>query len=498
MIRAEVPCLLRGVVYHDLSIFMPFSVKRRKTDSQRFPEVGKMHLTYDTFLMKLPEVYRERRLVIGFSGGLDSTVLLHLCMTLREQGIIRSLEAIHVNHGLSPDAALWQRFCEALCQRWSVPITSRHVVVPRAAGTGLEAAARTMRYQQYKEVLQPGDCLLQAHHLNDQAETLLYRAVRGCGVHGLAAIPRARALGAAMILRPLLDIPGEAIHAYARRHQLEWVEDESNRDVTCDRNFLRHEVVPQLNQRWPGALNNLGHLAKDAADVAALLDQVAETDLQQVLSVKGIPYHRKVPILDGACLKSLPDYRQRNVLRHWLRSQGFSLPARTVIQSVLSDLVSAARDACPLVCWDGCEVRRHENAIVAMRPPGALTPFSCQLTLAGGDSLDLPGNGRIHAEYHKQALSWILVRSDVSDLSLGYRPDIKVAAFRLPGRTGRKSLKKWLNELGVPVWVRDRLPVLHRDGELVAIPGLLVSAGYVAAADQPGIAYRWQSPFEQQ
>ncbi|OQX35501.1 MAG: tRNA lysidine(34) synthetase TilS [Oceanospirillales bacterium LUC14_002_19_P2] len=448
--------------------------------------------------MKLPEAYRERRLVVGFSGGLDSTVLLHLCVVLRERGIIRSLEAIHINHGLSPNAAAWQAFCEAICHQWAVPLASRKVVVQRGAGDGLEASARTARYQQYDEVLQPGNCLLQAHHLNDQAETLIYRMVRGCGVHGLAAIPRERTLGAAMILRPLLDVSREAIHAYAQQHQLEWIEDESNQDITYDRNFLRHEVVPQLNRRWPGALNNLGRLAEDAADVAVLLDQVAEADLQQVLSVKDIPYHQGALVLDSACLISLTDYRQRNVIRHWLRSQGFPLPGRVVIQCILDELVSAVQDACPVVRWEGCEVRRHESAIVAMQPLRALPPFSCQLTLSVGCDLELPGNGRISAEYGEAGLSLGLVRSDVLGLSIGYRSDIVVAPFRLPGRTGRKSLKKWLNELAVPTWVRDRLPVLHRDGELVAIPGLLVNAEYAAAANEPSIAYRWQSPFGRQ
>ncbi|WP_211829131.1 tRNA lysidine(34) synthetase TilS [Kistimonas asteriae] len=453
-----------------------------------------MHLTDDTFLMKLPEIYRDRRLVVGLSGGLDSTVLLHLCVALRERGIIRSLEAIHVNHGLSANASDWQAFCETLCQRWSLPMVSRQVVVRRKTGDGLEASARAARYQQYEQILEPGDCLLQAHHLNDQAETLLYRMVRGCGVHGLAAIPRERALGAAMILRPLLDVSRETIHAYALKHQLAWVEDESNQDITYDRNFLRHEVVPRLNRRWSGALNNIGRLAEDAADVAALLDQVAEADLQQVLSVKDIPYHPGVPVLDRASLESLSDYRQRNVLRYWLRSQGFPLPGRAVVQCILGELVSAAQDACPVVRWEGGEIRRHEGAIVAMQPLGTLPSFSCQLTLSAGCDLELPGNGRIYVGYGKQEISLPLVRSDVSGLSLGYRSDIVVAPFRLPGRTGRKSLKKWFNELGVPSWMRDRLPVLHRGGELVAIPGLLVNAEYAASENEPGIAYHWQSP----
>ena len=456
----------------------------------------KMHLTDDAFLERLPEIYRDRRLVVGLSGGLDSTVLLHLCVALRERGIIRSLEAIHVNHGLSPSAAEWQAFCETMCDQCSVPLVSRQVEVKRGTGDGLEASARAARYQQYEEVLRPGDCLLQAHHLNDQAETLLYRVVRGCGVHGLAAIPRERAMGEAMILRPLLDVSREAIHSYAQKHQLEWVDDESNLDVAYDRNFLRHEVLPKINQRWIGALNNLGRLAEDAADATELLDQVAEEDLQQVLSVNGIPYHAGVPVIDIACLKQLTDYRQRNVLRYWLRSQGYPLPGRAVIQCILDELVSAAQDACPVVSWEGCEVRRHAGAIVAFEPLDNLRPFSCQLVLSANCDLELPGNGRIYAE--KQELPLVLVRSDISDLSLGYRSDIMVAPFRLPGRNGSKSLKKWLNELGVPAWVRDRLPILHRSGELVAIPGLLVNAEYAVSGNKPGISYYWQSPFEGQ
>ncbi len=457
-----------------------------------------MHLTEDTFLKAIPDIYRDRRLVVGLSGGLDSTVLLHLCVALKEQGIIRTLEAIHINHGLSPNAAAWQSFCESICYRWSVPMVSRQVTVQKGAGEGLEASARAARYQQYEDCLRSGDCLLQAHHLNDQAETLLYRIIRGCGVHGLAAIPRERTLGEAVILRPLLGVSREAIHAYAQKHDLEWVEDESNRDVTYDRNFLRHDVLPVVSRRWSGVLSNLGHLAEDAADVAELLDQVAEADMKQALSTKEMLYHSGQPVLDIGCINGLSDYRQRNLLRHWLRRQGFLLPGRAALQSILDELIAAAQDACPVVGWEGCEIRRHEGAIVAMQPLGQLQPYSCELVLAATGCIDLPGNGRVSVEPGRQGQTQAWLRSGVAGLSLGYRSGLQVASFRLPGRKGRKSLKKWLNELSVPAWVRDRLPILHRGGELVAIPGLLVNAEYAAAPDDPGVEYCWQSPFERQ
>lgn len=457
-----------------------------------------MPLTDEYLLKHLPEVCRDHRLVVGFSGGLDSTVLLHLCVALRERGKIKTLAAIHVNHGLSVNAVAWQAFCQSLCQRWSVPIVAAKGVVDIHTGKGLEASARATRYRLYEDYLERGDYLLQAHHCNDQAETLLYRIVRGCGVHGLAAIPRERRLGETVILRPLLAVSREDIHAYAESHRIEWVDDESNVDVTYDRNFLRHDVLPLLSQRWPGVLNHLGRLAEDAADAAALLDQVTETDLQQVVSDTPVVFLPDGQALEITRMSELSEYRQRNLLRYWLRRQGFPLPSRVVVQRILDELAAAAQEASPLVAWEGCEVRRHAGQIISMSPMDKLQAFSCQLNSLKPGCINLPGNGQIMIEDGHTDQKGVRVRQGLAQILLGYRNEITVSPFRLTGRQGRKSLKKWLNTLNVPAWIRDRLPILHMAGELIAIPGLLVNADYRSARHEPSILLSWQTPFGRQ
>lgn len=272
-------------------------------------------------------------LSVGLSGGCDSVVLLHVLAGLKRAG---PLQAIHVHHGLSPNADAWAAFCSDYCHRLGVPLAIRHVDVAAGSGLGLEAAARNARYAAFAELAE-GNLLL-AHHRGDQAETVLFNLLRGAGVTGAAGIPVERSWNGLRLLRPLLDIPRRDIEAYAGAAGLDWINDESNTDTALTRNFLRHEALVGLSQRFPAAEASLAQAAANFAEAAALLDELAEFDWQQV----GDGVSAKMTAL--RCL-ALP--RLKNLLRYRLRCLGWQVPVASRLEEFARQLQGAAPDRHP-------------------------------------------------------------------------------------------------------------------------------------------------------
>ena len=273
------------------------------------------------------------RIAVAFSGGLDSTVLLALVARFSSpQGC--SLSAIHVHHGLSPNADAWEAFCRDACSRLEIPLEVVRVSVPRGSVEGLEAAARRLRYQAFD--MHPSDYILLAHHANDQAETLLFNLMRGAGVRGAAGIPAA-AGRSGRYLRPLLSCTRAELEAYARQHTLRWVEDDSNTDVSFSRNFIRHEVLPVLERRFPAAVENLARSTEFFAEAQEMLDEMARADLGR---------HSDFP-LPTPLLASLSGARARNVLRYLLAMRGLQAPSSKRLDEALRQFIEAAPDRHP-------------------------------------------------------------------------------------------------------------------------------------------------------
>lgn len=265
---------------------------------------------------------------VAFSGGVDSVVLIHLLAQLAPRFPF-TLSALHVHHGLNPKADAWAEFCLALCARLHVPCEVVRVKVPRKSAQGLEAAARTARYT---ALCKPGaDAVALAHHLDDQAETVLFQLLRGGEPRALAAMPEVRMHDGMPLLRPLLGVPKSALIAHARRHRLRWVEDDSNLDTALARNALRQDILPLLEKHFPDYRERLAGAARRMAEVAALLENMAGQDSQ------GHPLGE----LDCAELKTLPETRARNLLAHFLRAQGVALPRPAALGEMLRQLVEA-------------------------------------------------------------------------------------------------------------------------------------------------------------
>ena len=275
-------------------------------------------------------VSANQAVVVGLSGGIDSVVLLHAVVAC---GLAPS--AFHVHHGISPLAGQWADFCIALCGKWGVPIVVERVTVEPAGG-GLEAAARDARHAAYGQVA--ADWLLLAHHRRDRAETMLFNLLRGTGVRGAGALPERNG----RLLRPLLAVGRQDIAAYARAHGLAWVEDESNADVRHSRNFLRHRVIPGIEERFPAATARLAAAAAHFAEAADLLDQLALIDLAGRSA--------EFPVEVGL-LASLAEPRARNVLRFMLARAGVGVPREERLIEILRQCLNAAPDRHPAIAF---------------------------------------------------------------------------------------------------------------------------------------------------
>ncbi|MDP2244632.1 tRNA lysidine(34) synthetase TilS [Pseudomonas sp.] len=391
---------------------------------------------------------------IALSGGLDSTVLLHLLARLAQRETLPPLSAIHIHHGLQALADSWPAVCRRLCDELGVPLQVDYVQVQ--PGASIERAARQARYAAFSARLASGEVLLAAQHRDDQAETLLFRLLRGAGVQGLAAMPSSRPLGAGFLLRPLLRCSRAELQAYADEHQLRWVEDPSNTDSRFSRNYLRHEVLPLLTRRWPQATASLARAAEHLGEAGQLLDELAQQDLQ-VAQAPGEFSWLALPSLALTPLLGLSDARQRNALRYWLRS--LTPMPDSEHWAGWQALRDAAGDAAPIWRLAAGELRRSDQRLWWLSGDWLCVPQAPAVRLSPGCWLPLAGNGYARIDGQLPDGDW----------RLAYRQGGE--EMSLPGR-GHRDLKRLFNERQVPVFVRPRLPLLLCNGELRGVANL--------------------------
>ncbi|MDQ0126054.1 tRNA(Ile)-lysidine synthase [Pseudomonas lini] len=409
---------------------------------------------------------------IAFSGGLDSTVLLHLLAHLAKSQSLPALSAIHVHHGLQAAADAWPDHCRSVCDALGVPLQVVRVQVQ--PGASLERAARDARYGAFIEVTQANEVLLTAQHRDDQAETLLFRLLRGAGVRGLSGMPRQRPLGKGHLLRPLLDVTRAELEAYADEYRLNWIEDPSNQDRQFSRNYLRHQVFPVLTERWPQAVATMARSAAHLGEAQALLDDLAQIDLARASTDSEFDW-LGVPSLELAPLATLSAARQRNAVSHWLGALT-RLPDSDH-WSGWEDLRDATGDARPLWRLTDGELHRAGGRIWWLSgdwlgtPPAPGTWSDPSLPLA------LPCNGEL------------TLTGQICDgpLQIRYREGGEI--MHLPDR-GHRNLKRLLNERGVPNFARGRLPLLYQGEQLLAVANLRGLSG--SAND--GWFLHWQPP----
>ncbi|KTD44726.1 tRNA lysidine(34) synthetase TilS [Legionella parisiensis] len=448
------------------------------------------------------------RLIIGFSGGLDSTVLLHVLAS--HPTLLTRLIAVHVNHGISANASCWQLHCQQFCQNLGIPLITQGVQFDRSAN--IEEGARIARYAVFSSLLAEEDCLLLGHHLNDQAETVLLQLFRGSGVDGLAAMPDFGQLALGKIARPFLTHSREELEHYAAFHQLSWIEDESNEDIGYSRNYLRQQIMPLLKRKWPGVIGNIARTALHCQQAKRNLDMLAAQDMASEENLEKLTGNS----LLITPLKALGRDRIANVLRVWLKNNKIQLPSTVTFWRLIDEVIFASPDAVPLVSWGEVTVRRYQkhlyldnrnanNLTSYIRP---LSKLAAKRDILGDSECRTAAYTKSHedqstistkqicsaVEFHKRSIEWsafplplVIPNSSINLLAKKDNQGLVIPAgakifvqfrqggeeFFLHGQT--KRLKKLFQEWGVPPWLRERIPLIYFNDKLAAVVGYAMS-----------------------
>jgi len=423
-----------------------------------------------------PILANARRVVVAYSGGLDSTVLLHQVTQLG----LPTITAIHINHQLSPHSDRWVEHCRTQALQWGCEF-QHHTVDVVIDGKGGEDAAREARHQVFMDELGEGEVLLTAHHSNDQAETLLFRLLRGAGLRGLAAVPEQRALVAtgisnstkavSNVYRPFLSVSRASIEHYALQQGLEWVEDESNVQLDFDRNYIRHEILPKLVQRWPRAPERIAASAALLADSERLLNRYLAEDLQRCSP-------RRERVGSSLCLEALEGFdwnTQKHLIRYWLVEQGYLLPSQRHMHEV-QKLMVAVEGAQPEVSWGpkwprdrGASVYRYQRRLYLL-PRLSLREPSPEPLFWDGESLCSLGHGfELGAEPANHGL-----------IPGSYQLRVRRGGERCrpAGRQHSQSLKKLLQAYGLEPWLRNIVPLIYQQDTLAAVGDLWICEGF--------------------
>lgn len=443
------------------------------------------------------QVQTGDHLTVALSGGVDSAVLLHLLVPLASQMQL-PLSAVHVNHGISPNADKWGEFCRDLCHSRNIPLEIARVKVAREPGTSLEAAAREERYRIFRNL--QTDYAVLAQHLDDQAETLLLQLLRGAGVKGLSAMPVVRAVRTGIdekvsagsvpapkcrpkLLRPLLDVSRREIEDYAREHALQWISDESNDEVSFDRNFLRHALFPLLEKRFPAYRTTFLRASRHMAEAAALLDELAEADSAQC-AVPG-----RLHVED---LRKLGFPRARNLLRYTLAQHAVILPSTVKLAEILRQLLSSRPDTKLHVIFGNTEIRCFRGR-VHIRKVEAILEARWHLVWRGEEQLRIPELGGTLRFARCDGAGISMQKIDEQPVTIRLRQ----GGERLrPGcNHPRRSLKNLLREASLPPWQRQRLPLIFSGEQLVCVPGIGVDCDFQAMDDEQGLVVEWQQGF---
>ncbi|MGB0445359.1 MAG: tRNA lysidine(34) synthetase TilS [Porticoccaceae bacterium] len=418
------------------------------------------------------------QILVAVSGGLDSMLLLTL---MAERVNPERITAVHINHGLSDNADQWQAQVAQYCQQLGVALEVEKVTLVNS-GEGLEAEARNARYAVFERLLMANGLLFLGHHADDQAETLLYRLMRGSGAKGLSGMPVKRALGKGYLIRPFLNCAKSDLQNEAQIRNLNWIEDESNLDNRFDRNYLRNAIIPQMAQRWPDYTQSFGRTAALNLESDQLAKELAVIDLQS-LDLKAERAGWSISI---EALLMLSALRQKNILRYWSELQGLVPPGITIIDEVLTSVLSARQDACPEVIWQSQRWSRFKDRLYLQKCNNQEFKAEQIFSWDMQNPLNL-GKGH-HLRVAKQ-------------LGQGIKPTVEQVEVRFrqggerckpAGRGHSNSLKKLLLEYELVPWLRDRVPLFYVGEQLIAVGDLWVCEDWLASSEEIGQMIYWQ------
>lgn len=452
----------------------------RKTEQH--PKFDSLPSIIQSAIRTIPE---SERYLVALSGGLDSVALLLSALAFLSNKPC-TVRAIHIHHGLSSNADEWSEFCVSLCARLGVHCIVEKVAV-ESQGEGLEAAARKARYQVFERYLSEGEVLLQGHHQNDQAETVLMRVFKGASAGLLKGMPLKRALSGGVVYRPFLAVPKSVLEDCVQAQGWQWVEDESNHDDVFDRNFIRHKVLPLLYGRWPAVLKNVSGLADELSALVQSQDEWCKFALQQIVLASEYEKH----VISIMALKSFPERLQKQILRYWLSELGQQAPKKT-FERIWTELLTAAQDANPEIVWADNRIVRYDGALYFTRVLPVEEKYSHSFDvcvdaineqfICGGYQLTIKEISATIAEDQVDEVDQVegvhaLVRlpDGVSQIVIKSRDGGEMFS----GQGGARPLKKYFQHWKVPPWQRY-LPLVYFDEDLVVVQGAKVASGYAS------------------
>ncbi len=408
----------------------------------------------------------NKHICIAYSGGVDSHVLLHILATSQHPDL-QSLSAIHIDHGLNEKSKQWTQHCAAIANDLKLDLSCITVEVNAIKEVGMEAAARRARYEAFQNTRSENDVLLTAQHQHDQAETLLLQLLRGAGPKGLAAMAKQSTLGTTQLIRPLLAVSQADILAYAKQHKLKWIEDPSNSETQWSRNYLRHTIWPSIEQRWPSAATTLSRSAEHCAEASELMAELAQQDLD-LLGIE-----TQSPNIAISPLLTLSPARLRNALRHIIECKQLPLPSTACLQKLIDEVCLAKQDSSPILTWTGVEVRRYQDNLY-ITSPLEMHDETQQISCQSLETITLPTKQILHWQASEKGLSKSLI---LSGIELGFRQGGE--KIQPQDHAHHKTLKHLFQEWQIPPWQRDRIPLIFKDDELIAVVGYCISDSVV-------------------
>ncbi len=415
-----------------------------------------------------------KSMTIALSGGVDSVVLLHLLHALKKKHHF-ILKVAHVHHGLSQNADKWVKFCEKLCSKLSVPLDIHYIQLPQKKSLGIEGEARRLRYEKLLQT--KTDLVVLAHHQDDQAETFLLQLIRGAGVKGLSSMGYFD--GARKLWRPLLNTSRVDIESYAKKHQLKWIEDESNRNIDFDRNFIRSKVLPILKNRFNHIIKVISRSSSHLAEAQYLLDDLAKIDLKNYL--KSNNYKHKLQV---KTLNNLSHLRAKNVLRYWLEMNDQLMPSKDLLDELLRQVLTAKKDATiKIELSKDYEIRRYQDEIYIVKTNQKKNK-NYEIIWNGESEILLP-NG--------QNLNFKKVKGRGINLKFLDHQKLKIRNrqggefFKPDFKRPTKKIKQLLQESDLPPWEREFLPLIFVGDDLASVPNFGIDIKFQTKAKELGL-----------
>jgi tRNA(Ile)-lysidine synthase len=452
----------------------PLSNKVSATIPKKTKPLSLLDVVENAFVSLSTSHKKMKSMTVALSGGIDSVVLLHLLHQLQKRQNF-TLKASHVHHGLSKNADKWVKFCEKLCTKLSVPLDVHYIKLPQKKSLGIEGEARQLRYE--KLLKSQSDLVVLAHHEDDQAETFLLQLIRGAGVKGLSSMANFDAIR--RLWRPLLNASRIDIERFAKKHQLKWIEDESNQNIDFDRNFIRSKVLPILKNRFRHIIKVISRSSAHLAEAQHLLDDLAKNDLKNYLKSKNYKHKLQVKTLN-----KLSNIRAKNVLRYWLELNHQLMPSTDLLDELLRQVLTAKKDATiKIQLSKDYEICRYKDEIyIVQKNPQRQKNY--EIIWQGESEILLPNGTQLN---FKKVKGRGINFKFLNDQKLIIRNRQGGEFFKPEAKRPTKKIKQLLQESDLPPWQREYLPLIFIGDELASVPNFGIDIKFQAKPKDVGL-----------